>query len=349
MSKNIGNKRKRKGYNVSTQTVLDKLGLDGLNILGYDEDISVKKTATFEDKVLTLDNLFKRYYSARIAGGAAQRTLEDYQKHMKWFKSFLAEYLCGFETALPNVDMIRAWISHMLTVQKLKPSTINIRLRTIKAMFNWAVSEEILSESPFKNIDLLRVPEEDFKILSQSQERKLLSVCDLNNIIGLRDALLITFLLETGVRIGECVSLLYEDLNMGEGSIIVRAENAKTRKARTVFFGIRTKKLLQYYLPWRQGVAECSNLFINEYGHPMSKNWCTERISDLGKRAKITGVRVSPHTLRHTFATRYIQKTGDPFSLRRLLGHSTMEMVNRYVNQNTDDVRKQYQKFMFND
>jgi integrase/recombinase XerD len=265
---------------------------------------------------------------------------------MRWLRRFLASEYIGLDTVVPNREVIRAWISHMITVQRLKPSTINIRLRTVKAMFNWAVSEGIMKESPFDNVDLLKVPEEEFHVITKAQERKLLEVCDLQTFTGLRDALMISFLLDTGIRIGECVRIYSHEVDLANRSVLVRAESAKTRKARTVYFGTRTQKLLAVYLSWHQENAASPNLFLNEYGKPLDKDWATKRIRYLGQKAKITGVRISPHTFRHTFATRYIKATGDPFSLRRLLGHSTMEMVNRYVNQNTDDVREQYEKFI---
>ncbi|MDF2925911.1 MAG: hypothetical protein K0R57_4825 [Paenibacillaceae bacterium] len=297
-------------------------------------------------EVFTLDKLFNRYYAARQAAGAAERTLEDYSKHMTWLRRFLASEYSGLDNFVPNRDVIRSWISHMLTIQKLKTSTINIRLRTVRAMFNWGINEGLIKDYPFENVTLLKVPEEEFQVITKAQERKMLECCDLTTLTGLRDALIMSFLLDTGVRIGECMRVSVGELDLQNRSVTIRAESAKTRKARTVYFGKRTQEMLAIYLSWHEKNGQSPNLFLNEFGEPLEKDWATKRISYIGKRAKITGVRVSPHTFRHTFATRYITATGDPFSLRRLLGHSSMEMVNRYVNQDVGDVREQYEKFM---
>lgn len=324
------------------QRLLDRLTPSVLETLQFTQQGAVKAP----QETLTLSKLFNRYYAARQAAGAAERTLEDYRKHMNWFRRFLASEYSGLDNFVPNRDVIRVWISSMLTIQKLKPSTINIRLRTVKAMFNWAMTEGIIKESPFDNVELLKVPEEDFQVISKAQERKLFSCCELTTFLGLRDALLMSFLLDTGVRIGECMRIFAEEVDLQNRSVSIRAESAKTRKARTVYFGARTQELLAIYLVWHEMNGQAPNLFLNEYGQPLDKNWATRCISFIGKKAKITGVRISPHTFRHTFATRYIKATGDPFSLRRLLGHSSMEMVNRYVNQDVADVREQYEKFM---
>lgn len=346
MSENMGNKPRKRGQRKNNldipQRFLDRLSPSVLET----SQVEQYERASASPETLTLEGLFKRYYTARQAAGAAERTLEDYRKHMRWFRQFLASEYSGLDNFVPNRDVVRAWISHMLTVQKLMPSTINIRLRTVKAMFNWCLSEQIISESPFQNVELLRVPEEDFQIISKAQERKLFDCCELTTFMGLRDALMMSFLLDTGVRIGECMRIYAEEVDLQSRSATVRASSAKNRKARTIYFGQRTRELLAVYMAWYERNAKAPNLFLNEYGEPLDKNWATRCVSAIGKRAKITGVRISPHTFRHTFATRYIKATGDPFSLRRILGHSSMEMVNRYVNQDATDVREQYEKFM---
>jgi integrase/recombinase XerD len=291
-AKGQGKRGQRKTNIAVPQMVLDRLTTDGLNLTLKTDGVDGFTTAGGKGKTLTLDDIFSRYYTARKAAGAANRTLEDYVKHMRWLRRFMALKYSGLDNFVPNREVIRDWISHMMTVQKLKPSTINIQLRTVKAMFNWAKAEGLLEESPFENIELLKVPEEEFNVLSKQQERRLLGVCDLNTIIGIRDALLISFLLDTGVRIGECLNIHVSDVNLTNRSVLVRGESAKTRKARTVYFGNRTQKLLLVYLQWHEQAAEAPSLFVNEYGTPLNKDWASKRIHYLGDKAGIKGVRV---------------------------------------------------------
>jgi integrase/recombinase XerD len=242
MKDSVSTKSRRRGKRRNNIDVAQRF-LDRLTPADLDPAQAYQEVAaTASPYNLTLDGLFQRYYAAREAAGAAERTLEDYVKHMRWFKRFLAHEYGGLETVLPNRDVIRAWISYMLTVQKLKRSTINIRLRTVKAMFNWAVSEGILQESPFDNVNLLKVPEEEFHVLSKAQERKLFAVSDLQSFTGLRDALLMSFLLDTGVRIGECMRIYAHEVDLANRTVLVRAESAKTRKSRIVYFGPRTRR-----------------------------------------------------------------------------------------------------------
>lgn len=345
MNENTAKKPRKRGQRKNNLEIPQRL-LDRLTPSVLEKTNSIpQKTVEFPESVMTLDRLFNRYYAARQVAGAAERTLEDYTKHMNWLRRFLALEYSGLDNFIPNRDVIRAWISHMLTIQKLKPSTINIRLRTVRAMFNWAIEEELVSNYPFENVTLLKVPEEEFQVITKIQERRMFECCDLTTLTGLRDALIMSFLLDTGVRIGECMRISIGEVDVQNRSVTIRAESSKTRKARIVYFGKRTQELLVVYLSWHEKNGQSQHLFLSEFGDALEKEWATKRISMIGKKAKVTGVRISPHTFRHTFATRYIKATGDPFSLRRLLGHSSMEMVNRYVNQDTGDIREQYEKF----
>jgi integrase/recombinase XerD len=221
--------------------VLDRLTTDGLD---RPTGVAGSKTAVSAG---SFDAVFNQYYAARMTAGAAERTLMDYTKHYAWLRRFLRDRLSGLDNVVPNRELIRDWIMHMQTFQRLNPSTVNIRLRTMKALFNWATLEGVVTENPFTNVELLRVPEEDFPVITPAQEWKLLSECDLSTLTGLRDALLVSFLLNTGVRIGECLSIDATDVSLQEKTVTVRGGITKTRKARTVFFGNRTQQLLSAY------------------------------------------------------------------------------------------------------
>ena len=123
--------------------LLDRLGSDGLNFLRSE----TPKMANQDGGEMTLEQLSNRYYAARQTQGAARRTLEDYETHMDWLQRFMTLEYNGLDNFLPNREVIRAWIGHMMTVRKLMPSTINIRLRTVKPMFNWEIKERILHGS----------------------------------------------------------------------------------------------------------------------------------------------------------------------------------------------------------
>src|SRR5690606_23288356 len=103
-------------------------------------------------------------------------------------------------------------------------------------------------------------------------------------------------------------------------------------------------KVLRQYLKVR-GNSPSKALFISQDDEALSSRRIQELLRDYGKQANITNVRVSPHTFGHTFAKMYIQNGGDPFSLQTILGHSTMDMVRRYVNMYGKEIDEAHRKF----
>ena len=88
-----------------------------------------------------------------------------------------------------------------------------------------------------------------------------------------------------------------------------------------------------------------NQIFLSNFGEKLDSSGVRERIKDYGVKANIKNVRVSPHTFRHTFAKLYILNGGDPFTLQRILGHSSMNMVRKYIQMNGEDIKSQYHQY----
>lgn len=111
---------------------------------------------------------------------------------------------------------------------------------------------------------------------------------------------------------------------------------------RTIWHGRRNRKPIQANkIP---EIAEDAH-FLGPRGRPLDRSGVRKTVAGYGRKAGIEGVRVSPHTLRHTFAVLYIRNGGDSFSLQEILGHSTLEMTRRYVHLARRDISEQHKKF----
>ena len=120
----------------------------------------------------------------------------------------------------------------------------------------------------------------------------------------------------------------------------------KGRKERSVPFSARTcQAMLEYARRRSQGRVQAPQFFLGPRGMPLDRSNVRKTVAGYGREARIEGVRVSPHTLRHTFAVLYIRNGGDSFSLQEILGHSTLEMTRRYVHLARRDVAEQHKKF----
>jgi site-specific recombinase XerD len=147
-------------------------------------------------------------------------------------------------------------------------------------------------------------------------------------------------LLDTGLRVNELINLKMDNVWLEEGLVKVLG---KGNKERLVPIGKQIRKLLWRYITrYRPEPARpnLNNLFLNRDGRPLTKSRLDGIMKYYGRIAGLTGVRCSPHTLRHTFAINYLRNGGDVFSLQKILGHSSLEMTRRYCELADVDIKK---------
>lgn len=238
--------------------------------------------------------------------------------------------------------MLRDVVLEMVN-SSLSPTTINHRIRSTKQLYHYLVSEDLVACNPSERLDRKKAPSAIIETFSEEGLEKLLSMPDKTRFVGLRDYAIMLFLLDTGVRLSELVGIKLVDLKLADNEVIITM--AKGGKHRRVFISTKTKETLQKYLRIRGDIPGNPNLFVNSEDLPMKGRNVQERLTVYGSRAKLEGVRVSPHTFRHTFAKMYIIRGGDPFSLQALLGHSTLDMVRHYVNLWGNDLQKMHRQF----
>lgn len=145
-----------------------------------------------------------------------------------------------------------------------------------------------------------------------------------------RDTAIIYLLLDTGLRASEVSRLLVEDVNMETGAVHVRPYGSGAKsKDRTVYLGQSARKTLWLYLAERDQLHKNDVIFLTNEDKPLDRHALYKMLSRLGERANVADVH--PHRFRHTFAIQYLRNGGDIFTLQRLLGHSSLEMVKHYL------------------
>ena len=120
----------------------------------------------------------------------------------------------------------------------------------------------------------------------------------------------------------------------------------KGKKERLVPFGKTSCEILKKYLEIKKKIfGESEYIFLTRNGNRLSRRQASKNIERIGKKAGIKGIRISPHTFRHTFAKNYLLNGGDVFTLKEILGHSNLETVQIYVNMNERELINQYNKY----
>ncbi len=201
------------------------------------------------------------------------------------------------------------------------PISINTYLRCIQAFLNWCHEGGHIKE----RVKLERLKEQQ-KILSTftSEHLRRLVTCKPRTWGDHRILMLILLLLDNGLRIEEALSLRREDVDLD--NLLIRV-SGKGGKYRLVPMSLEIRKVLFRWL----SKTEQSLVFGTRSGTKQRQRNALRDFKALGAKLGIVGVRVSFHTLRHTFAVSYLRAGGNVFYLQRILGHSTLEMTNRYV------------------
>ncbi len=156
---------------------------------------------------------------------------------------------------------------------------------------------------------------------------------------------MILVLLDTGLRASELVGLTTDNVNLDDGMLKVYG---KGNKESVVPFGAKVQRTLWKYLQRHRPQPAnplCPTLFLTADGNPIITDRLRTIIEKYARKANIEGVRCSPHTFRHTCAISYLRNGGDVFSLQRILGHSSLEIVRIYVNYTETDVRACHRRF----
>ncbi len=237
----------------------------------------------------------------------------------------------------------RAFMEHPFTGPQKKGltgHTVNCYLRALRAFWSWLEAEEFIDINPFNKIIIPKPPKKIMTPFSEEQIRTLLSVIDTKSATGFRDWTIILTLLDAGIRVTELTELKLENVNLMQRCLKI---NGKGNKERIVPVGISVQRALAKYInKYRPNPIYplSDNLFLNRDGMPLTPNRIQSIIERYALKAKIQGVRASPHTFRHTFAISYLRNGGDVFTLQRILGHETLDMVRNYVNLTQYDLQE---------
>ncbi|MDQ1146609.1 integrase/recombinase XerD [Bacillus sp. SORGH_AS 510] len=298
-----------------------------------------KRIVSNDDVSLTITQMFEEYMLVKKGEGLAKRTIAEHYNNFGYFKDYINRELSTDEM---TTELFLGWITFMLEEMDYSPYTVNIRVRTMRSFLRYAFEDKMWINEPIhKRFKPIKAPIDVVESFTVEEYRRLIAAIDDDNYVGFRTKVITFVLLDTMVRVCELVDMKRQNIDLKTMSIRLEAADTKTRVGRVVPISPRTAKLLSEYL---RETEEFGNdyVFLSYEGERISEATVRENLRLYGQVAKITNKRVSPHTLRHTGALFYILNGGDPFSLQRILGHSHMNMVRRYVQMTNMDIQNQH-------
>ena len=281
--------------------------------------------------------------------GQSLLTVSNYDRYLTKFISWLEKNIAEKtenKKASPSditpeaVREYRLYLNRLtnITGQPLSKSTQNYHIITLRAFLGYLVQIGTKSLPPQK-VTLAKSQERKVDFLEAEDIIGLISKPDIKTFKGLRDRLILELLFSTGLRVSELQKLNVADLNMERGEIPVRGKGGKVR---VVFLSESAKKILSEYLI---AIGDCEPLIVNKINGSRLSVRSIERI--VSKYAKAAGIskKVSPHTLRHTFATDLLINGADLRSVQSLLGHSNISTTQIYTHVTDQHLREIHQAF----
>ncbi len=235
-------------------------------------------------------------------------------------------------------------LTYISSINGLEVSTVNRHISSLKSFFNYLVDESIIKVSPMEEVSSLKKAKKLPKYLSISEVNKLLNI-PLNSEFDYRNKAMLELMYATGLRVSELVSIEYSNIDF-ENSII--RINGKGKKERIIPLGEVASYYLKVYLnDYRSKLLKrntYNQVFLNNHGKPITRqgfNYILENIREL------TGItkEITPHVLRHSFATHLLEGGADIRSIQEMLGHENISTTNIYTEVVNDVLRSNYEMY----
>lgn len=268
-------------------------------------------------------------------------TINSYISDINIFLEYLHIQKLNYKDV--NHEVIRSYLKY-LDEKKYKNSSINRILSSLNDYYNYLTKCKVTKYNYFEDINRPRKEKKLPNFINYSEYMSLLATIEKeeNEFLKARNLLLLEILFDTGLRVSEAVNIKINNINKKEQSIKVLG---KGNKERIVYYGDYAKNYLEDYLNLRRNIniVDKEYLFLNKNYTRLTRRGVEYLISDISKKALLRQ-KISPHTLRHSFATEMLNNGCDIRSVQELLGHKSLSTTGIYTHVTNEVVRQEYLK-----
>ena len=286
-------------------------------------------------------NLIEKYIEFIFAQkNLAKNTVASYENDLSEFAKFI-----GNSDFLDlNVTEFKKYVSYLS--KNFSPSSHSRKLSSVKNFFLYLYDLKLVSKTPIDFIDFPKLPKKIPKFLSESEVNNLIEKSyEDKSFKGLRTTLLIEILYATGIRVSELVSISLGDISDNFSSIVIRGKGGKQRIV--PLFG-KVKTVLKRYVNFLNQLKQpTKSLFLfpsnSKFGH-LTRNRFFQILKNLGKEIHLDLNRISPHVLRHSFASHLLSRGVDLRIIQESLGHKDISTTQIYTHIQSSKLRKILEK-----
>lgn len=275
----------------------------------------------------------------RVERGLAKNSIENYGRDLARLTSWAENK--NLEIKELTRQDLRGFIAE-LSREGLSPTSISRAASAVRGFYKFLLIDGHIKKHPAEDLD---TPQKGFylpKFLNQTEIEQLLAVPDVSQETGLRDRAILELMYACGLRVSEAVDLRVSDIEIETGILTCKGKGGKTRK---IPVGTSAVEWVKSYLVLRRRKEniEINNLFVSHSGQPITRYTIFNFIKEYAEKAGLKDV--SPHTLRHSFATHLIQNRADVRSVQQMLGHADISTTQIYTHITDSHLRKTYEKF----
>jgi integrase/recombinase XerD len=275
--------------------------------------------------------------------GLSDRTLEAYRRDLARLIAFLEARGKRGVGEVSHLEL-RDWV-YDLKDAGLAPSSIRRAQSAVRTYFAFLVGEGVLESDPSERLEAPRVWRRLPDVLSRSDVERLLEAPDQERPLYWRDRAMLEMLYATGVRVSELVGLELTSLDLEEGIVLVFGKGSKER---LVPVGGPARRAAERYLaavrPRLDRGRGQGKVFLNARGGPLTRMAVWNVVKEASERAGVTA-RVSPHTLRHSFATHLLEGGADLAAVQELLGHADISTTQIYTHVDREYLKDVHRRF----
>ncbi|MDQ0188429.1 site-specific tyrosine recombinase XerD [Alicyclobacillus cycloheptanicus] len=288
---------------------------------------------------MDLLSLFMEYL--QVERGLSTNTLESYRRDLTAFSGFL-------RNRKPPVALEEAQrhdiINYLVTLRSTgrASATLLRNLASLRSFYHFLLKEERIHADPTVNIDSPKMEKRLPKVLSIDEVERLLQAPDGSTVAGIRDKAMLELLYATGLRVSELISIRLSDVNLSTGFLKCMGKGSKER---IVPIGEIAQRALLDYLQHARGTLlrghNSDALFLNHLGRPMSRQGFWKILKKYAHQVQILK-DITPHTLRHSFATHLLERGADLRAVQEMLGHADISTTQIYTHVTRGRLREVY-------
>lgn len=275
-----------------------------------------------------MKNAYKFLDYLKFEKGFSDYTVKSYETDLKEFYDFALDKDI-------NIELVREYL-RKLYEDKYSNRSISRKVSSLKSYFKYLESEGIIKDNFMRLISNPKIEKTLPNYLNYDDLEKLLNFPDRSNKYGLRDALILEMFYSSGVRVSELANMRLSDIDFNERKILIFGKGSKERY---VYYGSKCADLLDKYL--KIDHRDSPYLLIGKRKEKLNEREIRAIVTDTAKKVGIS-VHVTPHTLRHTYATHMLNEGADLKSVGDLLGHESLSTTQIYTHVSNERLRQVY-------